>query len=106
MADIITPVAPVTTVQKERRCSHAVCSNDLGYAGSNPAEKYGISLVRWDEPQDASGKQTGPRERVGDKALPMAEVLTRNFTANGVTLPGAAILALVNEIIDTYKGDA
>ena len=62
-------------------------------------------MTLWDEPQDAERNQTGERIRVQEKAVPMTEALQRNFTAAGVTLNGAVILALYNEIIDTYKGE-
>ena len=111
MVDIIVPVPPTTTTQKERRCSHVVCANDLDMLVSEAptleelAAKYSVSLVVFDEPQDADGNKTGPRIRVPDKNIPMNEVLSKTFTAGGVTLPGVLILALFNEITDAYKGD-
>jgi hypothetical protein len=33
----------------------------------------------------------------------MATVLPQEFTAGGITATGAQILALFNEVIDTYK---
>lgn len=111
MPDVIVPITPITTTQYERRCSHTVGTNNLDLPmPANPtleqlATKFGLVLTVWNEPLDADKKSTGPRVRVPDKRLPMLEVLQRNFTAVGVTLPGAAILALYNEIIDAYKGD-
>lgn len=106
MADIITPIAPRTAVQVERRCSHVVCSNDLDSDSTDPTTKYRITLTVWDEEQDADANLVGARKRVADKTIPMAQALAQEFTAGGVTLTGAAILALFNEVVDAYKGDA
>lgn len=111
MADIIVPVTPVTTVQKERRCEATVGRNNLDavLSASPTAEeialKYGMELHCVDEPQDANGEMSGPRVQVAVKHVPFAEMLGRSFTYAGVTLPGAVIVGLYNEIVDAYKGD-
>lgn len=111
MADVIKQITPSTTTQLERRCSHTVGTNNLDLpilpemTIEQLAAKFSVTMTLWDEPQDADGNTTGIRTRVGDKQVPMAEALARNFTAAGVTLPGYVVMALYNEIIDTYKGD-
>lgn len=111
MPDVIKPITPITTTQLERRCSHTVGTNNLDLpilpemTIEQLAEKFSVTLTLWDEPQDADANMTGPRIRVADKRIPMVEALQRNFTAAGVTLPGAVVMALYNEIIDAYKGD-
>jgi hypothetical protein len=111
MTDIITPVPPTTTTQKERRCAATLGRNNLdAVLSATPtaeeiAAKYSMQLHCVDEPQDANGDQTGPREHVVFKEVPFVEMMGRNFTYAGVTLPGAVILGLYNEIVDAYKGD-
>lgn len=106
MPDIIKPIdKPKMAVQVERRCSHTVCLNNLDDESGDPTLKYGVTLTVWDEEQDADGNRVGERIRVPDKQIPMIEVMKREFTVAGVTLPGALILALFNEVIDAYKGD-
>lgn len=104
MPDVIVPLTNPAT-QVERRCSRVMCLNNLDTDSTDPTVKYRMLLSVCDEPQDAAGNKVGGRSKDKLKLVPMAEALSRNFTAAGVTLPGIVVLALLNEVIDAYKGD-
>lgn len=106
MADVIIPGAVTATPdQTEIRCHAAIATNDLDIPMSGDlTAKFGLLLCRTAEEQDATGKQVNPRKIIDSVSVPMATAMTRNFTAAGITATGAQVLALFNEVVDTYKG--
>jgi len=105
MADAFLNPLPVQVVaRREVRCSLIVCVNDLDIPMSGDlTKKFTVNATRMAEPQSAVGNRIGDRTRLAPLALDMATVLPQEFTAGGITATGAQILALFNEVIDTYK---
>lgn len=106
MADVIIPGAiAILPAQTEIRCHAAIATNDLDIPMSGDlTAKFGLLICRTAEEQDAAGVQVNPRKVISSVEVPMATAMARNFTAAGITATGAQVLALFNEVVDTYKG--
>lgn len=100
-----TITIPNVATQYEIRCDGFVCRNRLDVPESDPLAKYSASLDRMAEPQDANGNRVGERVRLPTLELSLADVMGETFTAAGVTVTGAQLLALINTAIDAHKAD-
>jgi hypothetical protein len=107
MADCIVPIPKPAraATRMEVRCNVVVAENNLDIPmDGDLTKKFSLRIARIGEPQDDTGDRVGDRVPLDNVNVPMGEAMARTFTAAGITLPGAAILALFNEVIDTYKG--
>lgn len=103
---IYLPVAEtLPAVRLEVRCHATTAINNLDIGDDKPLEKFSLIIHRTGEPQDKNGEQAGRRRPLPNFNVPLADALGRDFTAAGVTAKGFQILALLNEVIGTYKGD-
>ena len=100
-----TVTIPVAATQQEIRCDAFICRNNLDVPESDPLNKYSAFIDRVAEPQDSTGGQVGIRQRLDPVRLDLAALMGESFTASGVTVTGAQLLALINAAIDAHKAD-
>jgi hypothetical protein len=100
-----TITVPIAATQQEIRCDAFICRNALDVSESDPLNKYSAFIDRVAEPQDATGAQVGVRNRLDPVRLDLAALMAESFTAGGVTVTGAQLLALINAAIDAHKAE-
>ena len=100
-----TITIPNVATQYEIRCDALICRNRLDVSESDPMAKYSATLDRMAEPQDANGVPAGARVRLDPLTLDLATLMGEAFTADGVTVTGVQLLALINTMIDAHKAD-
>lgn len=103
---IYVPIAATKpAVRMEVRCHATTAINNLDIGDDKPLEKFSLIIHRTGEMQDADGEQAGPRKSLPNFSVPLKDAMARDFTAGGITAKGYQILALLNEVVGTYKGD-
>lgn len=103
---IYIPIKPTKpAVRMEVRCHATTAINNLDIGDDKPLEKFSLIIHRTGEMQDVDGEQVGTRKSLPNFSVPLKDAMGRDFTAAGVTVKGFQILALLNEVVGTYKGD-